>query len=64
MEFMKVQQHETNQLIRWFVDKREVARSEYELLREKQVWKGKNYNTSYMVRDVVTNNYIHVHHFN
>ena len=64
MEFMQVQQHDTNQLIRWFVDKREVAQKEYNRLREQQVWKGKRYNTAYTVRDAVTNNFIHVQHYN
>lgn len=64
MEFMRVQHHETKQLINWFVDKKNVSQKEFENLKNKALLKGKKYNTSYTITDGITKNFIHVNHYN
>lgn len=64
MEFMKVQDHKTGVILKRFIDKKRVTESEFENEQETQISEGKNYNSSYTVRDGKTNNFIHVHHYN
>ncbi|MDE3744003.1 hypothetical protein [Maribacter polysaccharolyticus] len=64
MEFMKIQDKNTRQVIRWFIDKSEVTQSTFENKKEELMGQGKRYNTSYTLRDGKTDDFIHVHHLN
>lgn len=64
MEFKKIQCHKTLKILKYFVDGKVVTHREFELKEYKQLLAKRNYNSSLLITDRKTGNYIHTHSIN